>query len=233
MVDGGLPATGGSLRSAIPDLEAGRAFARLAGVPTVPVTRGLAPAAARKLGAVDSATMLDLVEQMLKVSDNVIAELLGREVARRAQQPPSFTGAAAAVTLDVAKVGVASGVHLVDASGLSDLDQIAPRSLVALLAAVVSGKYPALGNLITAMPVAAWDGTLATRFEVGRSKSGAGRVRAKTGTIAHVVTLAGIVRDVSGRLLLFAFMARGVPDVDAGERSLDAAAAALARCGCG
>jgi serine-type D-Ala-D-Ala carboxypeptidase/endopeptidase (penicillin-binding protein 4) len=233
MVDGGLPATGGSLRSAIPDLEAARAFARLAAVPTVPVTRGLAPAAARKLGAVDSATMLDLVEQMLKVSDNVIAELLGREVARRAHQPPSFTGAAAAITLDVAKVGVASGVHLVDASGLSDLDQIAPRSLVALLAAVVGGRYPALGNLITAMPVAAWDGTLATRFEVGRSKSGAGRVRAKTGTIGHVVTLAGIVRDVSGRLLLFAFMARGVPDVDAGERSLDAAAAALARCGCG
>jgi D-alanyl-D-alanine carboxypeptidase/D-alanyl-D-alanine-endopeptidase (penicillin-binding protein 4) len=58
-------------------------------------------------------------------------------------------------------------------------------------------------------------------------------VRAKTGTIANVVTLAGIVRDVSGRLLLFAFMARGVPNVDAGERSLDAAAAALARCGCG
>ena len=83
------------------------------------------------------------------------------------------------------------------------------------------------------MPVAAWDGTLATRFEVGRSKSGAGRVRAKTGTIANVVTLAGIVRDASGRQLLFAFMARGVPDIDAGETSLDAAAAALARCGCG
>jgi D-alanyl-D-alanine carboxypeptidase/D-alanyl-D-alanine-endopeptidase (penicillin-binding protein 4) len=233
MVDGGLPATGGSVRSATPDLEAGRAFARLAGVPNVPVTRGRAAPSGRQLGAVKSATMLDLVEQMLKVSDNVIAELLGREVARRVQQPPSFTGAAAAVTLEVAKIGVASGVQLVDASGLSELDRITPRSLVALLRAVVSGKYPALGNIVTAMPVAAWDGTLATRFEVGRSKSGAGRVRAKTGTIAHVVTLAGIIRDASGRLLLFAFMARGAPDVDAGEKSLDAAAAVLARCGCG
>jgi D-alanyl-D-alanine carboxypeptidase/D-alanyl-D-alanine-endopeptidase (penicillin-binding protein 4) len=120
----------------------------------------------------------------------------------------------------------------VDASGLSELDRIAPRSLGALLHAVVSGKYPALGNVVAAMPVAAWDGTLATRFEVGRSKSGAGRVRAKTGTIANVVTLAGIVRDVSGRVLLFAFMVRGVPDIDAGEKSLDSAAAALARCGC-
>jgi D-alanyl-D-alanine carboxypeptidase/D-alanyl-D-alanine-endopeptidase (penicillin-binding protein 4) len=233
MVDGGLPATGGSLRSAIPDLEAGRAFARLAGAPTAPVTRGHAAPSARRLGAVNSATMLDLVEQMLKISDNVIAELLGREVARRVQQPPSFTGAAAAITLELAKVGVPSGLHLTDASGLSELDRIAPHSLVALLRAVVNAKNPALGNVVTAMPVAAWDGTLATRFEVGRSKSGAGRVRAKTGTIANVVTLAGIVRDVSGRLLLFAFMARGVPNVDAGERSLDAAAAALARCGCG
>jgi serine-type D-Ala-D-Ala carboxypeptidase/endopeptidase (penicillin-binding protein 4) len=233
MVDGGLPATGGAMRSAVPDLEAGRAFARLAGVPTVPVTRGHAVPSARKLGAVNSATMLDLVEQMLKVSDNVIAELLGREVARRVQQPPSFTGAAAAITLELAKIGVASGVHLVDASGLSELDRIVPRALGALLHAVVSDKYPALGNVVTAMPVAAWDGTLATRFEVGRSKSGAGRVRAKTGTIANVVTLAGIVRDVSGRVLVFAFMARSVSDIDAGEKSLDAAAAALARCGCG
>jgi D-alanyl-D-alanine carboxypeptidase/D-alanyl-D-alanine-endopeptidase (penicillin-binding protein 4) len=121
----------------------------------------------------------------------------------------------------------------VDASGLSELDRITPRSLIALLRAVVGGKYPGLGSVVTAMPVAAWDGTLATRFEVGRSTSGAGRVRAKTGTIAKVVTLAGIVRDASGRVLLFAFMARGVPDLDAGEMSMDAAAAALARCGCG
>ena len=233
MVDAGLPASGGTERSAVPDLEAGRAFARLAGVPTVPVTRGYAGSTARGLGAVQSATMLDLVEQMLKVSDNVIAEMLGREVARRAQQPPSFAGAAAGITAELAKVGVASGVHLVDASGLSALDRVAPRSLVAMLGAVVGGKYPALGNVVTAMPVAAWDGTLATRFEVGRSKSGAGRVRAKTGTIAKVVTLAGIVRDASGRQLLFAFMARSVPDIDTGETAIDAAAAALARCGCG
>ena len=233
MVDGGLPAIGGALRSATPDLEAGRAFARLAGVPNVPVTRGAAAPSARRLGAVNSATVLDLVEQMLKVSDNVIAELLGREVARRVQQPPSFAGAAAAITAELAEVGVPSGVNLVDASGLSELDRITPRSLVALLRAVVGGKYPGLGNVVTAMPVAAWDGTLATRFEVGRSTSGAGRVRAKTGTIAKVVTLAGIARDVSGRVLLFAFMARGVPDLDAGETSIDAAAAALARCGCG
>jgi D-alanyl-D-alanine carboxypeptidase/D-alanyl-D-alanine-endopeptidase (penicillin-binding protein 4) len=232
MVDGGLPATGGTERSANPDLEAGRAFARLAGVPTVPVTRGNAGSSSRQLGAVRSATLLDLVEQMLKVSDNVIAELLGREVARRAQQPPSFAGAAAGISAELANLGVESGVHLMDASGLSVLDRIAPQSLVRLLGAVVGG-HPALGNVITSMPVAAWDGTLATRFEVGRSTSGAGRVRAKTGTIAHVVTLAGIVRDSSGRLLVFAFMARGVPDIDTGETAMDAAAAALARCGCG
>jgi D-alanyl-D-alanine carboxypeptidase/D-alanyl-D-alanine-endopeptidase (penicillin-binding protein 4) len=233
MIDGGLPADGGVIRSAEPDLEAGRALARLLGVPDVPVTRGTAPAGAAQLGSVDSAPMLDLVEQMLKLSDNVIAELLGREVARRSQHPASFAGAAAAVTAQIARLGVRAGISLKDASGLSVQDRIAPAALTAVLRAIASGAHPGLGNIVNAMPVAGWDGTLANRYQVGSAKAAAGRTRAKTGSLTGVTTLAGLVRDATGRLLVFAFLADAVAGPEeTGAPALDAAAGALARCGC-
>ena len=55
MVDGGLPAGGGTIRSATPELEAGRALAARLGQPTAAVSVGVATAGARLLGQVQSA----------------------------------------------------------------------------------------------------------------------------------------------------------------------------------
>lgn len=235
VVDGGLPAAGGAIRSQNPDLEAGRALANLLGLPhSVPVRRGTAPAGAKRLGSVASAPVLDLVEQMLRDSDNVIAEMLGRQVAVLEHQPASFAGTVTAVRTVLAKLGITSGVDLVDASGLSVRDRIAPSALGTLLRVIVGGRHPALGGVVSGMPVAGWDGTLATRYQVKGSRAGAGAVRAKTGSLTGTNTLAGIIRDASGRLLVFAFMADqvGVYDEVPADAALDAAAAALAGCGC-
>jgi D-alanyl-D-alanine carboxypeptidase/D-alanyl-D-alanine-endopeptidase (penicillin-binding protein 4) len=56
-------------------------------------------------------------------------------------------------------------------------------------------------------------------------------VRAKTGTLTGTNALAGVVPDVDGRLLVFAFMSNGPDPVGARPR-LDALAAALRGCGC-
>jgi len=60
-------------------------------------------------------------------------------------------------------------------------------------------------------------------------------VRAKTGNLATVATLAGLVYDKDGRLLIFAIMAPQVPGagmLPAAAGAINAAAAALADCGC-
>lgn len=234
VVDAGRSAAGGAQRSAAPDLEAGRALALRLGVPRVPVTRGRAPRSAVAVAAVQSPTVLDLVEQMLANSDNVIAEMLGRQVARVEHQPMSFAGAVAGIRRALATLGIAVPATLADASGLSERDRLSPRVLVNLLRTALLGSRPELAQLISALPVAGWEGTLGARYRLPASAAGAGRVRAKTGTLSGVVTLAGIVADRSGRVLAFAVMADRVAEgaTAQAEAALDVAIARLARCGC-
>ncbi len=233
MVDGGRPATGGDLRSARPALEAGRALARLLGRPGLPVTAGRAAAGARVLGTVHSAPMLDLVEQALLNSDNVIAELLGRQVALAEHEPLSFAGSVVAVRAALASVGFRLPATLVDASGLSRRDRLSPAVLAALLRLDAGSTHPRLNQVISALPVAGWEGTLAQRYRTS-SVAAAGQVRAKTGTLTGVVALAGLVRDRSGRLLVFAFVADRVPKgaTLSAEAALDRVVASFAACGC-
>jgi len=233
MADGGRAAPGDTIRSATPDLAAGHALARLLGAPSAAVTRGTAPAGARTLATVRSAPLDELVEQMLQQSDNVIAEVLARQVAIAAGQPASFTGGAAAIRATLARLGVRVGAGMVDGSGLAASDRISPVTLTDLLRVVAGPARPELHDVLAGLPVAAWSGTLADRYVAGSgSAAAAGAVRAKTGTLTGVSSLAGVVHDSSGRLLAFAFIADRAPSTAAADAALDRVVTALAHCGC-
>ena len=73
-------------------------------------------------------------------------------------------------------------------------------------------------------------GTLAERFDT-QNKSGAGWVRAKTGTLTGASALVGVVQTREGRVLSFALMSNG-SSPDAARPALDAIAVALRECGC-
>lgn len=233
MVDGGRLRSGYTARSATPDLAAGTALAASLGSPHASVVRGAAPAGARRLGEVRSAPLSTLLSEMLTVSDNVLAECLARQVAIARGEPGSFAGAATAIRGALGRLGVpVAGVRLVDGSGLSRVDRLTARALTATLR--VAATRPALRPLFSALPVAGYAGTLAKRYRTGRSHAAAGYVRAKTGTLTGVSTLAGVVTDADGRLLAFAFLADAVPATGtlAAEAALDGAAVSLAGCGC-
>lgn len=225
-------------RSNNSDLDAGKALAGLLGAPSAQVLRGAATSGAKQLGAVHSPALSVTVQSMLQQSENVIAEALAREVALAQHRTPDFAGGAAAVQAALAKLGLdTAGLHTVDGSGLSHGDAVPPKVLTQTLALAAGKSHPELRPVFAGLPVAGFSGTLDPahkRFNVPATKGAAGIVRAKTGTLDGVNTLAGVLTTSDGRLLAFAFMADKVKTGggDPAMLALDKLATTLASCGC-
>ena len=226
-------------RTSDPGAMAAASFAALLGADGIRVTGSpvAQTAAARSavIASVVSAPLSAIVEQMLQESNNVIAENLARQVALATGQPPSFSGAAQAVIGTLRRLGVTTGIHLVDGSGLSPDDAIAPETLVKVIELAVA--RPRLRPLLAGLPVAGFSGTLSAGESVFSGISGAalGSVRAKTGNLGTVTSLAGLVQDKNGQTLVFAFMADQIPSAGMlreAANAIDTAATALAGCGC-
>ncbi|RBY83470.1 D-alanyl-D-alanine carboxypeptidase/D-alanyl-D-alanine-endopeptidase [Blastococcus sp. TF02A-30] len=229
-VDGARVSPGAVARSGQPGLDAGSALADALGAPGASVALGEAPAGATTLATVQSAPIARLVEQMLSMSDNVLAESLARHVALARDLPATFAGAAQAVTEAVSEAGIdAGGVSLSDGSGLSQQDLVPAGVLTEVVAGAADGSIEGASALLSGLPVAGYDGTL---FDRGDAGAAPGVVRAKTGTLAGVHALAGTVVTADGRLLAFAVIADQSGSEAAAEAALDDVAAALAACGC-
>ncbi|MDH2387583.1 D-alanyl-D-alanine carboxypeptidase/D-alanyl-D-alanine-endopeptidase [Streptomyces sp. HNM0663] len=232
-LDGSL--RGPAPRSADPARDTADAFVRLlaehgveAAADPVP---GRAPAAARPLASVASAPLSALVERMLTYSDNDLAEALARQTALAAGEQASFAGAERAVTAQLAALGLdVKGARFADGSGLSRRDRVSAGLLTALLARAAEPGRPELRPVLTGLPVAGFSGTLEQRYAGGppATAAGTGLVRAKTGTLTGVDTLAGAVVAPDGRLLAFAFLTGDSPSPYTTRPALDRLAAALA-----
>jgi D-alanyl-D-alanine carboxypeptidase/D-alanyl-D-alanine-endopeptidase (penicillin-binding protein 4) len=237
-VDGGRTVAGGRARSPDPALAAGQAFAALlaaAGVPVMPeVTRAVAPLRARELASVTSPPIAVLVEETLRTSDNDVAEALLHLAAARHGASATPAGGAETVAAVFAELALPAPAALLDGSGLARGSRISPAVLAQLLVAAAGRERADLWPLVTGLPVAAFSGTLADRFGGATPGPGAGLVRAKTGTLMGVTSLAGVVADADGRLLVFAFLADAVPATGMGRARvvLDRIGATLAACGC-
>ncbi|MEU3874403.1 MULTISPECIES: D-alanyl-D-alanine carboxypeptidase/D-alanyl-D-alanine-endopeptidase [Streptomyces] len=218
-------------RTADPAGDAARKFAAMLRERGVEVdgdiAEGRAQAGAPRLASVSSAPLSALVERALTNSDNDIAEALARQTAVAGGEEASFAGAARAVTDRLTKLGLPmDGVHIADGSGLDRADRATADFLARLLVRAADPGRPGLRPVLTGLPVAGFTGTLRERYAAGTG--GRGLVRAKTGTLTGVNTLAGTVVTPSGRLLAFAFLASGTTDADAAQKALDRLATTLA-----
>jgi D-alanyl-D-alanine carboxypeptidase/D-alanyl-D-alanine-endopeptidase (penicillin-binding protein 4) len=144
----------------------------------------------------------DAVKLINKISQNLHAEMLLRTVGRQngvwaspddlMKVPQDFYASAGIAPDDVIQT---------DASGLSRHDLVTPRAIVTLLA--FAQKQPWFGIYYASLPVAAVDGTLVERM---KDTPAAGRIHAKTGSVAHVQALSGFAETMSGRRLIFSFL---------------------------
>lgn len=235
MVDGGrtLPATADSVRSPTPALDAGRALAAALRVNPQAVSVVATPVTGRQIASVQSATLIERLREMMNVSDNVMAECVGREVAAATHRPQSFPGAVDAVTdrLAAAKIDM-TGATLVDSSGLSVNDRLTPMTLDEVIEAAAGPNQPSLRPLLDVLPVAGGSGTLSERYvDIQTDGAAAGWLRAKTGSLTGTNALTGVVTDAPGRVLTFALISNNAGPT--GRTAIDDVAATLRSCGCG
>jgi D-alanyl-D-alanine carboxypeptidase/D-alanyl-D-alanine-endopeptidase (penicillin-binding protein 4) len=235
MLDGGRtqPVSVESPRSTTPALDAGRALAVALKVDPAKVTvlpQGNADG--QEIASVQSPPLIERLRQMMNESDNVMAESIGREVAAEQNQTQSFDGAVRAVLgeLDKAKVDT-GGARLVDSSGLSVDDRLTAETLDGVVNAAAGTDQPRLRPLLDLLPIAGGSGTLSNRYlDTDAGRAAAGYLRAKTGSLTGINSLAGIVTDASGRVLTFAFISNNAGPT--GRTAIDALAAVLRSCGC-
>ncbi|MBX3708379.1 MAG: D-alanyl-D-alanine carboxypeptidase/D-alanyl-D-alanine-endopeptidase [Gammaproteobacteria bacterium] len=153
-----------------------------------------------------SAPLPELINDMLKKSDNVIAGALFKKVGQLYTRHPGSWGsgryAVSQILSRYAGVNTA-GLHILDGSGLSPSNLTTPAQMMQVLAYIYHHNS-ANDVFISALPIAGVDGTLKHRMgNIAR------KVRAKTGTISGVVSLAGYVVGADKEVLAFVIMVNG------------------------
>jgi D-alanyl-D-alanine carboxypeptidase/D-alanyl-D-alanine-endopeptidase (penicillin-binding protein 4) len=159
------------------------------------VRDGPAPADARPAFELRSPPLLDIVRDINKFSNNVMAQQLFLTLAlqRDPARPATVAAARALVRGWVSDRLGEPGAELVldNGSGLSREGRASARLLARLLQHAFDGPWWA--ELASSLPVGGVDGTLR------RQRTPPGRVHLKTGSLRDVVALAGYVLSDSGR----------------------------------
>ncbi|MBI2690150.1 MAG: D-alanyl-D-alanine carboxypeptidase/D-alanyl-D-alanine-endopeptidase [Acidobacteria bacterium] len=135
-----------------------------------------------------SRPLRELIQVVNKVSQNLHAELLLREVGRQGNPFGSRErGVEALREFLGGQVGLQKDdVNFVDGSGLSRLTLLTPEATTKLL--VYMAGTEAKEDWFASLPVGGEDGTLSRRFQGAAAK---GKIHAKTGSLSHVSALGG------------------------------------------
>lgn len=234
---GGARVSPGSIaRVSNPAKQTAQLFAqrlRNQGIAVTKIRGGSTPTNATQLASVSSQPMSDLVGVMLLDSDNDVAEILAHLVGVKVAGEGSFTGGARAMTSVLASKGIdTADLKLFDGSGLSTRNRASSEVIGQVFTDMVRGDQPQWAAIANGLPIAAETGTLDDRFDSKGTRAGAGVVRAKTGSLTGVASLAGTIMDRSGRLLVFVMMGNKVGSITSARNTMDLMAASLAKCGC-
>ncbi len=170
---------------------------------------GPLPGAVPPLLVWQSPPLKAIATRLLKVSQNLYAETLLRELGTSASERGTAESGETAIREVLDGWGIArSAYSLSDGSGLSRYNLVTPTAFVQLLTAVF--KDPRLkDDWLTALPTGGADGTLGHRLNGTPAE---GRVHAKTGSLTSVRTLSGYVQTTHGEWLVFSMLANNFAD---------------------
>lgn len=152
-----------------------------------------------------SEPLAEVLAEMLKPSDNQMAESLLRTIAVAEGGNGSPAGGLEVVSSRLADWGIEPGaIELSDGSGLSRYNEVTPNAIARLLRAM--WRHPDYETFVAALPTAGVDGTLQRRL---LATPGANNVHAKTGSLNAVRALSGYLVDGAGETLVFSLLLNG------------------------
>ncbi len=168
----------------------------LGGTLTRGIRAGRVPAQASVLAWHDSPSLADVIRQINKHSNNVMARMallaLGAELDGPGATPESG-GRAARQILQNQGVDT-QGWTLDNGSGLSRQGRVTARGLAQMLD--VAWRSPMMPEFVSSLAISGVDGTVRRRL---RSEDTRGQAHLKTGTLRDSRALAGYVRGASGK----------------------------------
>lgn len=165
------------------------------------VLEGRAPRNASPFAVMESAPLYDIVRDVNKLSNNVMARQIFLTLATTRHAPPATPALAADVVHKWAKDKKLAlpGLVLENGSGLSRRERLTANGLAYLLASAEASAVRE--EFASSLAVAAMDGTVQKRFRDG---SVAGQALLKTGSLEGVRALAGYVIDAQGKRFIVA-----------------------------
>lgn len=155
------------------------------------VRKGTCPTPADLLLEFSSKPLSQIVFDLNKFSNNFIAEMLLRAFG---QEPTAQSGLQAIRDWLPAHGIDVKGVKIENASGLSRKTRISPRTVVSIVRAAAIDLTIA-PEFLASLGIAGVDGTLHRRFSGTPAET---KVRAKSGSLSGVVSLAGVLRTADG-----------------------------------
>ncbi|MEX2197712.1 MAG: D-alanyl-D-alanine carboxypeptidase/D-alanyl-D-alanine-endopeptidase [Burkholderiales bacterium] len=160
------------------------------------VRSGPLPEGARLLHTHESAPLAEIVRDVNKFSNNVMARQLYLTLATAAHEPPAQPHQAQQVLRHWLNLkGIAAPeLSIENGAGLSRTDRASAATLAELLQA--AWKSPVMPELMASLPLAALDGTMRKRLH---GELLAGQAHLKTGLLSDSRAMAGYLLDAQGR----------------------------------
>ncbi len=160
------------------------------------VGSGVVPPAAKLLAEWESVTLPEVIRDINKFSNNVMArQLLLTLAADNPKQPASAARGAQVIKNWLAEKGIdAPELVIENGSGLSRKERISAATMGKMLLAAF--KSPLMPEFISSMPLIGFDGTMRNRL---KDRSVAGHAHIKTGRLDDVRAVAGYVLAASGK----------------------------------
>jgi len=188
------------------------------------IKQGVCPKEANVLASVQSKNLNEMTSDMLKFSNNFVAEMLVKNLAAEqliaigagAYKSANMKDGIEFLKKYLDKIGLnRSSYNLENVSGLTRENKFSAKQLSMVLNSI-KNDFLIFPEFLSGLPIAGMDGTMKNRLKNEDNKN----VRAKTGYLDGVVGLAGFVGRPNQSPLVFVFMFNGNYEMGLAARNL-------------